>query len=257
VNWKKEVIVVGFPSSGNTWTARLIGDVLKSRVTGFPGEKPIAEDGPERNGPYIIRQSHLRVEHTGGDGLVGNFNFYFDKYDKNNAPSIVHALRDPRDVIVSYMYYHELPSLSATCDCIITGNNPVSRSWGAYVQEWIDIAPSIARIATVRYTDLRSDTYDVLRSTLDTLGLKYNASAIAPAIKRQSFKRKKAAIDRGEGIYSYNTAIQAHHMRKGVVGDWKNHFNRSCGQRVEEAFGGLMESLGYESNRDWWKGLPE
>lgn len=258
MNWKREIIVVGFPSSGNTWTARLIGDALRSRVTGFPGEKPLAEDGPDRKGPYIIRQSHLRVTHAKDcTSLVSSYNFYVDMYDKNNDPAIVHALRDPRDVAVSYMYYHELPSLSASCERLITGDNPVSRSWGTYVQEWLDIATSIARITTVRYTDLRSDTYGVLCNTFNTLGIKYDRRAIAPAINRQSFKKKKEAIDRGEGIYSYNTAIQAHHMRKGIVGDWKNHFNRSCGQRIEEAFGGLMQELGYEDNRDWWKDLPE
>lgn len=258
MNWKKEVFVVGYPRSGNTWTARLLGDVLASRVTGFPGESPLAEDGPDRKGPYIVRQSHLRV--TRGkdfDDLVGNYNFYIDNYDKNNDPAIVHVIRDPRDMLVSYMYYHRIPTLLLTCECVMTENNPLSCSWGNYVNGWMDASRIISRMITVRYGDLLSETEIELTRILRWLGLKYNKDRIRPSVDRQSFRKKREAIQRLEGLYYGTRIMHLRHMRKGKAGDWKNHFNRSCGKKVEEAYGELMQELGYEDNRNWWGELPE
>jgi hypothetical protein len=41
------------------------------------------------------------------------------------------------------------------------------------------------------------------------------------------------------------------HFRKGVPGDWKNHFNGGHKKFFKDQYGELLISLGYESNYDW------
>lgn len=41
------------------------------------------------------------------------------------------------------------------------------------------------------------------------------------------------------------------HYRKGVAGDWRNHFTLGHAERFEARYGGLLTSLGYEDSDDW------
>lgn len=41
------------------------------------------------------------------------------------------------------------------------------------------------------------------------------------------------------------------HYRKGVAGDWVNHFTPAHVEAFKERFEGLLEELGYESSNDW------
>jgi hypothetical protein len=44
-----------------------------------------------------------------------------------------------------------------------------------------------------------------------------------------------------------------HFMRKGVVGDWRNHFNRDQAKRFNDHFGEFMIKQGYVEDLEWWK----
>ncbi|WP_413167514.1 sulfotransferase domain-containing protein [Capilliphycus salinus ALCB114379] len=41
------------------------------------------------------------------------------------------------------------------------------------------------------------------------------------------------------------------HNRKGVAGDWKNHFQEEHKQFFKDKYGSLLVQLGYEENNDW------
>ncbi len=45
--------------------------------------------------------------------------------------------------------------------------------------------------------------------------------------------------------------------RKGIAGDWRNHFTRSDGQQFCELAGPHLIRLGYETSHDWISSLPE
>lgn len=46
-------------------------------------------------------------------------------------------------------------------------------------------------------------------------------------------------------------------LRKGVAGDWRNHFTRAAGEVFDRHFGETLVRLGYESERRWYEKLPE
>ena len=41
------------------------------------------------------------------------------------------------------------------------------------------------------------------------------------------------------------------HYRKGLPGDWVNHFTRSHAEAFDERFGDLLVRLGYEESSSW------
>lgn len=43
------------------------------------------------------------------------------------------------------------------------------------------------------------------------------------------------------------------HERKGVAGDWRNHFTPRLREVFGHRFGSLVHQTGYESDPDWWR----
>jgi lipopolysaccharide transport system ATP-binding protein len=41
------------------------------------------------------------------------------------------------------------------------------------------------------------------------------------------------------------------HERKGIAGDWRNHFTPRITQAFKARFGGLLVATGYEPGLDW------
>jgi hypothetical protein len=47
------------------------------------------------------------------------------------------------------------------------------------------------------------------------------------------------------------------HRRKGITGDWLNHFNQETGAIFEAVFPDLLLHTGYEDHSEWWRELPQ
>ena len=44
-------------------------------------------------------------------------------------------------------------------------------------------------------------------------------------------------------------------IRKGVAGDWVNHFTKDTSKLFQELAGDALLALGYEKDPEWWKRL--
>jgi hypothetical protein len=64
------------------------------------------------------------------------------------------------------------------------------------------------------------------------------------AVYEHRFETK--AMGRTRGVED-----QSHHYRKGVAGDWVNHFKPQHARAFDERFGDLLIRLGYETGSDW------
>ena len=62
-------------------------------------------------------------------------------------------------------------------------------------------------------------------------------------IEERSFKSQ---AKRASGIEKKSS-----YLRKGVVGDWKNHFSIEAKQLISEYLGDRLIALGYEKNNNW------
>ena len=232
------IYVVGYPKSGNTWLSRLIGDITNSPVDGG-SSTALADEGENRPGKFTIVQRHSRLPLSDGQTII--------------------ITRDPRDIIVSVMYYWQMNNIDTVLTRERKPKTPLDPVMGIekFLELWFEDYKKYVDVYT-SYEALKEDTVKELVSILGKLGISANSNNIQRVVRRQSFnKRKKAIKLGGDNDLPYGKTIQLRNMRKGIVGDWKNHFNRSHGKIVHEHLWEWMYRLGYESNKSWWETLPE
>ena len=239
----KEIAVTGYPKSGNTWLSWLLGDVLDSPVGGLYYAKPLCTEGQDRLGDHKIMQLHLRPVYEIAESVIPSAWSFCVPLWKGNPP-IVHIVRDPRDVVVSVWKYWNIESLDQALGCVGQGLGPVKvhLPWQDHVGRWL----KIDGISFVRYEDLHERGPEVIAKLLDGWGIEYNPDRIKIAFRRQHIGRKRAQIKKDHLTRVYNEGIQLHNLRKGIAGDWKNHFTDEQHERAVGYFGEVAERVGYE-----------
>lgn len=249
-----EVIVVGYPKSGNTWTARLIADALDSPLVGLGNQAvPIGQEGLDRLGQHTVRQLHLlpRDDQYYDQAIPGPHTFAISCW---RGEKIVLVIRDPRDVAVSCMAYWDIKTLTDTITAMAGCGWPIATpaTWSEYNRLWSNLP-----VATVRYEHLLEDAHGVLFVLLNQLGIE-SVNDLAAVVERQSFAIRKSSFETMRGHWHpYGAGIQLKNMRKGQAGDWRNHFTRETARLFHDCFYEAMDEFGYEHNPDWWRELPE
>jgi hypothetical protein len=243
----KDVLVIGFPRSGNTWLSRLLGDILDSPVTGWESAHPLAEEGLDRPGSYTVRQLHLRpdLSITFGKAIHNPWTFAPKCYA---GERIVRIIRDPRDVAVSAWHYWELESLETAVHAMGRGLHPFKSvgSWLDFYNSW-NGCQGLSNYFATSYEELFEHPEVTLFSIVYFLDLLRGdiEAAIDTAIQRQSFAVRKAELSGSGSKYMYGETIQLKNLRKGIAGDWRNHFTPELNDLAWSYFGSIMEVYRY------------
>lgn len=236
--------VIEYPKSGGTWLSQMLSSYLDLP---FPRHAmlPIAF-------PSLI-QAHWR-------------------YDSRLSRA-VYLYRDGRDVMVS-LYFHRMRQIDLARR---NGwSHPLERDYQRLWGQGYDPNDSLTHLATfieleaqrprsaplfwsdhveawtgqrsapcVSYEQLRSDPVLTLRRVVEALIGEEAAdqALLESVVKRYSFERQASRPSGQEDRSSF--------LRKGIVGDWKNHFSLDARQVFEDRAGEQLRSLGYTRDSSW------
>jgi hypothetical protein len=164
----------------------------------------------------------------------------------------VSVYRDPRDVLVSTTFH-----MSAMAE--EEGGFPAELSAMPVKHQLLhlmDVEYFLGRlehwfrhegVCKVGYEELRADPVPVISRVIDHLGLDVRGERIRQTADWHDFKRRSG---RKPGQAEPDSG-----MRKGVCGDWQNHFDDECREHFKHALDGrwhrLLIDMGYESTPDW------
>ena len=152
-------------------------------------------------------------------------------------------MRDCRDVIVSKYFFEKdfcvqndiVKEFNSSFDDFVS---KTADEWAAFVREW-----KRANVLTVHYEHLLHNPFAEMKSVLKTLGFSIEDEAVSTAIRKNTKDAMKASLDRA---FKHNTFV-----RKGIKGDWKNHFSARHKEMVKKYAGSELIDAGYEENNDW------
>jgi hypothetical protein len=163
-------------------------------------------------------------------------------------------MRDPRDIVVSrYFSFKVSHPVMGDISKLREDLNTMGEEEGfAYVidqlakrrlfdalRSWARIAPADSELAVFRYEDL-TDTQQFAhwQRLYAHCDIRMPDSVLRELLKQNSFTALTKGRDRGA------EDVKAH-LRKGIHGDWKNHFTPAVEKRFREVTDALVEELGY------------
>jgi hypothetical protein len=247
-----------FPKSGT----HLLTQVLQ----GFPQVGPAvdsglpavityeADSGRERGIDEILGDLHRLLP---GDIAYGHIHASPEatKYLCQPGMAAYFILRDPRDVVVSHVYYvtemepshvlhryytEHLPDFEARLRTSITG---LPEAGITFPDIYARFAPflgwlGLPDVLTLRYEDFISDRDGILGLVFDH------------AVKRGF----PASVERDAAIRALAGSIDPQRsptFRSGKSGGWREKFSQEDMRLFKEVAGDLLVRLGYEQNNDW------
>lgn len=233
------IILTEFPKSGGSWIASMLGGVLGRPVRDIyvrPGfdafdilkhpwyQDAVALDFP----PDSVIKSHELPDSP----LIDFVSDY------------VHLARDGRDVVISKWFYekdfclkNELsPDLGQSFDDYL---ETTARQWSDYVEAWNGRAGSL-----IHYERFLTEPVRELRELAAKLtGHNYPEDRIQAVVADHTKEKFAAAL---KPVFKHNTFV-----RKGVAGDWKNHFSERNIATFKAVAGETLILMGYESDLAW------
>lgn len=183
-----------------------------------------------------------------------NFDFNIIDFDYRG----LHIIRDPRDVIVSGMFYHQKADEKWL-------DEPNDKFDGKSYREMIKGFDSIDDKITFEMENRAKETIDDMISwdydkvnfyetKLETLMTDYDLFEFHKIFTHLGFPGKhipyllKIAYKRS--IFSGNLKGH-HHVRSGKTSQYKEYFKPEHKERFIELFGDVLIKLGYENDNDW------
>jgi hypothetical protein len=171
------------------------------------------------------------------------------------------VIRDPRDIVVSLVYSVSLSHAATPITLLL--REPIATAshrnklqigmfllaqWSEYLRNW-KRAREFDNVLLTRYEALVADLPGELSRLSAFLNWNVPRRVLDSITGDHSFASRSGRQPGDENPFS--------HRRKGIAGDWQNHFSRETARLFEDVFPGLLTDLGYESANTWWQSVPE
>ncbi|XP_072463318.1 sulfotransferase 2A1-like isoform X2 [Notamacropus eugenii] len=243
-----DVIVVTYPKSGSNWVIEIISLIYCKGDTTWVQSVP-----PWDRFPWIETEvgQKLFFKESSGKNEVNGPRFYsshlpiqlFPKSYFHSKAKIIYVMRNPRDVVVSFYYftrmakfYEHIESFSELLEMFSQGNVPFG-SWFDHIRGWLSLKDN-ENFLILTYEELLHDMLRNVDKICHFLGTKLKEEEINLVIKNVSF-----SIMKERKMANYSTALdcfmdhsQGSMLRKGIAGDWKNHFTVAQSEDFDNLF---------------------
>lgn len=258
------VYIGGYPKSGTSWVAQQVASYLN--LPFIKPSPPVPQSFPSivhhhwNYHPSIDRS--IYVIRDGRDAMVSSYmntmkNYVrmeetFDNLNKlnparnlvlylGNYSEIYRRIRglygksfDPWDIHQNLPKFIEMEMKDPF-------RWAVKLPWPQHVQTW---RQKSKQTTFIKYEDMLVDPVTVLSDSLEHyLGKEVDRRDLANIVERFSFKRMTGRNPGTENRQSF--------VRKGISGDWLNHFSREACQVFDHYAGDVLVELGYEPDHAW------
>ncbi|XP_007954527.1 sulfotransferase 2A1-like [Orycteropus afer afer] len=243
-----DVITFSYPKSGSHWMFEILslihskGDPRWVQSVAIWDRSPWLETeiGYEnvKNQKYPrMYSSHLPIQ-------LAPKSFF------NSKAKVIYLMRNPRDILISGYYFYQVlklvkspESFEQYFELFLQGNAPFG-SWFDHIRGWLSMKGK-ENVFIISYEELHQDLKGSIERLSQFLGKKLSPEELNSVLKHISFqvmkdnKMSNLSIVPDEVINHSKGGI----MRKGITGDWKNHFTVAQSEAFDKIYQEKMVGL--------------
>lgn len=246
---RQKVLVNGSPRTGTTWTVAMIASVPGYRKAGN-FQHDFALYRAAAPGDVIHGHDHCSDE--------------LKKILHEAKIKAVFLMRDPRDQMVSRLFHtrrnsnhawqghlQKLSDDEGLMACIegldpksfpgVKGLTSITKSWLAHYPDG----------KLIRYEHLISQPETTMAAVFQHLNIDVPPPLLRMIVERNSFQRMTVGRKFWKKGRKRGQEDKQAHIRKGIVGDWKNHFKPHHVERFKELAGDVLIDFEYEKDHAW------
>lgn len=225
-----DVFAVTYPKSGTIWMQEILPLVLNG------GDLTPIQTIPNWDRVPWLEENRLAVvvdQLTSPRALVTHFPYHLmpPSFHASKA-KVIYVMRNPKDVMVSSYYFHQMAGFLSdpgTFDEFMAKfleGQVLFGKWTDHVKSWRHTELG-DRIMYITYEEMVQDLPAALRSMADFLGSNLSDEVIQKIAEHCSFKTMKVNNMSNFSLVPkvLMDSDKSPFLRKGVVGDWKNHFS--------------------------------
>lgn len=237
-----DVFLVSYPKSGNTWMRFLIANLLQQNP-------PVGLLEADCLIPSVDGKTKKFFDEMKSPRVIKSHFSFIPAYKR-----VIYVVRDPRDVVMS-QYHYQIKrgvleggaSLDAFVERFLKGEVCPYGSWGDNVGSWTATRRDDPNFLLLRYEDMLADVTGGASKISKFLGFGQDASRISVAVERSSLENMRK-VEKAEGKKWDSTKGTRQDMsffRSAKSGEGRATLSRESIERIERAWGPLMQSVGY------------
>lgn len=229
-------IVNEYPKSGGSWLAQMLSEALN---VPFPRNRLPMLQSSIMHGHYIWPRNMKNVVvlwRDGRDILISQYYHSLFKNERGNS-----RLVERTKAHLKFMDYHNIKkNLPDFIEYTYVTKKHPKFSWADFVSVWGN-KPGIIH---VKYEGLRENpSRELQRIIRELTGKNIDPRKAEIIADKYSFEKQSGRKPGQESANSF--------MRKGIIGDWKNHFSPEAKRLFDRYAGDALIELGYERDHLW------
>ena len=236
-----------YPKAGGTWFGKMASEVLQipyPEHNVFPIGCACVLHNHWQWRPGLEKAWYLRRD---GRDVMVSFYFHRMREIKAGNPTVLRRFGPTYDRIFGAGYDPDdtRRNLGPFIEHEFANPRDARSNWRDHVMQWHDGGRGRPGITYLSYEELVADTEGTLSGSIESVtGNRPDEWVVRQTVEKYSMARQTGGRKAGD-------EDRESFIRKGVAGDWVNHFGPTAARRFDDLAGDALVAVGYEPDRDW------